>query len=29
MSERSLEESVKKLSSLQKRIYGLRRKIIN
>lgn len=27
--EGSLEETVKKLSSLQKRIYGLRRKIIN
>ena len=29
ISERSLEETVNKLSSLQKRIYGLRRKIIN
>jgi len=29
ISEGSLEETVKKLSSLQKRIYGLRRKIIN
>ena len=29
ISKRSLEETVKKLSSLQKRIYGLRRKIIN
>ena len=29
ISEGSLEEIVKKLSSLQKRIYGLRRKIIN
>jgi len=29
ISEESLELTVKKLSSLQKRIYGLRRKIIN
>ena len=29
ISEGSLEETVKKLSSLQKRIYGLRRKTIN
>ena len=29
ISEGSLEVTVKKLSSLQKRIYGLRRKIIN
>ena len=29
VSEESLDETVKKLSSLQKRIYGLRRKIIN
>ena len=29
VSEESLYETVKKLSSLQKRIYGLRRKIIN
>lgn len=29
ISEGSLEKTVKKLSSLQKRIYGLRRKIIN
>ena len=29
ISEGSLEETVQKLSSLQKRIYGLRRKIIN
>ena len=29
VSEESLDERVKKLSSLQKRIYGLRRKIIN
>ena len=29
ISEGILEETVKKLSSLQKRIYGLRRKIIN
>ena len=29
ISKRNLEETVKKLSSLQKRIYGLKRKIIN
>jgi len=29
ISEGSLEETIKKLSSLQKRIYALRRKIIN
>ena len=29
ISEGSLEETVKKLSSLLKRVYGLRRKIIN
>jgi four helix bundle protein len=29
ISEESLEETIQKLSSLQKRIYGLRRKIIN
>ena len=29
ISEGSLEETIQKLSSLQKRIYGLRRKIIN
>jgi four helix bundle protein len=29
ISEGNLEETVKKVSSLQKRIYGLRRKIIN
>ena len=29
VSQESLEQTVNKLSSLQKRIYGLRRKIIN